>query len=1112
MTSPSSRGALSETGRRRARLARLLTATYALGAVTALLVWLFSTRAGRPSLGERVFGVLNVPVARSFLSVVVLVLVTGALVTRRRAGLLVVGLFQVVGIGVGILALVPREAAPWLELWRSRGAFGRVLDVLAMAVGVAVLVLLVRLRGEFSAPLRARHARAAALTLVGGTLGLLALAAGLLELTESSGATPRTLLRAVLDVLGGVRPWPGHGSLWVTDLLATLTGLVLVAAVVVLLRPSAWQPVWRPDEELEVRRLLRDHGATDSLAYLATRRDKALVFSPDRRAVVAHRVVAGVSLAAADPVGAPEARLAAVRAWLDEARAHGWVPGVVSASEAGARVYRAAGLRVGTMGDEAVLEREAWDPTAPERRSVVRAARRARRAGVEVTFARQGALAPEELTEVLEAAARWRGEEPERGFSMALGRSGDPADARVLHVLARDRSGDLQGLLTFVPWGPRGVSLDLMRHAPTAPNGVTELMVVELMARARELGVVRVSLNFCMFRATFGSAGGVAAPSLVRAGAALLGWLDPFWQLERLYRFNRRFDPTWVGRYYCLDDPATLPLVAFAAATAEGFLPARRPLPVGDPLDAAHLAAVRAIEEAVTGPAPAPLGRLERVRRRRREAMVRADLEPHPVGRGAPSHTVAGVLTSWRDGAPVEVCARVLRVRDHGGVVFVDLVDGAARVQAVLESGSAGTNPADAWRRFVDTGDLVRVCGVLTRTRRGTRSIGVTHWSMEAKSLRPVPFAGLESSTARTRDRTADLVVHPESALLLRHRSAVVSALRGVLVDEGYLEVETPVLQTVHGGASARPFRTWSNAHGLGLSLRIAPELYLKRLLVGGLGPVFELGRNFRNEGADATHNPEFTALEVYRPYADYDDMRVLTERLVRAAAVAGHGAAVVPNPDADQGRRGLAGVELAPLDAGWPRVRVLDAVGEVLGAPVDLATPPAEIARLAARHGLRLDPQRDVGELVEQVYGDLVEPATVAPTFYVDFPRSTSPLARDHRRDAGLVERWDLVVAGMEVATAYSELTDPVEQRARLTRQSVLAAAGDPEAMQLDEDFLAALELGMPPAGGLGIGVDRLVMLLTNRPVRAVLAFPFVRPEPRRGAASDTDREMAWR
>jgi lysyl-tRNA synthetase class 2 len=311
-----------------------------------------------------------------------------------------------------------------------------------------------------------------------------------------------------------------------------------------------------------------------------------------------------------------------------------------------------------------------------------------------------------------------------------------------------------------------------------------------------------------------------------------------------------------------------------------------------------------------------------------------------------------------------------------------------------------------------------------------------------------------------------------------------------VLTERGFDEVETPVLQSVHGGASARPFVTTINAYGVPLYLRIAPELYLKRLAVGGMQRVFEVGRNFRNEGADTTHNPEFTALEAYQAWADYEVMRELARDLVLAAAVAVHGAPVTRRPGAD-------GTPVQhDLSGPWPVIPVHEAVGKATGAALTPDSPREEVLELCRVVGVHTSPGASAGEAVTALYDALVEPATTEPTFYTDFPVETSPLTRPHRRDPRLAERWDLVAFGMELGTAYSELVDPVEQRRRLTEQSLRAAAGDAEAMQLDEDFLRALEYGMPPTGGLGMGVDRLVMLLLGAPIRTTLTFPFVRPD----------------
>jgi lysyl-tRNA synthetase class 2 len=391
---------------------------------------------------------------------------------------------------------------------------------------------------------------------------------------------------------------------------------------------------------------------------------------------------------------------------------------------------------------------------------------------------------------------------------------------------------------------------------------------------------------------------------------------------------------------------------------------------------------------------------------------------------------------------------------------------------------------------LVDVGDLLLVRADPGCSRNGTPSLLVESWTMLAKALHPVPFGRFEDPEARARQRSTDLVVHPAAIEPLRDRARVLAALRRTLDAEGFCEVETPMLQTVHGGATARPFRTHSFAHGMDLSLRIAPELALKRLVVAGMGAVYEIGRNFRNEGADATHNPEFTALEAYLPHADYHDMRRLAERLVVEASRAVHGAAVLPLPTGPDGT-----LELTDISAPWPVVPVLDAVSRAVGRAVSMDTELDELLGLAAEHHVGVREDAGPGALIEGLYGALVEPRTMLPTFYTDFPEETSPLTRPHRCVRGLAERWDLVVGGIELGTAYSELTDPIEQRRRLVQQSLRAAAGDVEAMEVDDDFLLALELGMPPTGGLGLGVDRLAMLVSGTNIRGVLSFPFVKP-----------------
>jgi lysyl-tRNA synthetase class 2 len=362
-----------------------------------------------------------------------------------------------------------------------------------------------------------------------------------------------------------------------------------------------------------------------------------------------------------------------------------------------------------------------------------------------------------------------------------------------------------------------------------------------------------------------------------------------------------------------------------------------------------------------------------------------------------------------------------------------------------------------------------------------------SEWTLTAKCLRPLPdkHKGLSDPEALVRQRYVDLIVNPEARTMLAVRSEAVRSLRNTLAQANFLEVETPMLQAVHGGANARPFVTHINAYDAQLFLRIAPELFLKRLAVGGVEKVFEINRNFRNEGADATHNPEFTMLEAYEAYGDYDTMAVLIQRLIQTAAVDALGSTVVRRGDAEY-----------DIGGEWRAVTVNQGLSEALGTEITADTELPELVALCEKAGVPNDPSWNRGQVILEMYEHLLEEHTVLPTFYRDFPTEVSPLTRAHRSDPRLAERWDLVAFGTEIGTAYSELIDPVEQRARFTAQSLLAAGGDPEAMQLDEDFLRALEYAMPPTGGLGMGVDRMLMMFTGASVRQTVLFPFVRPQ----------------
>jgi lysyl-tRNA synthetase class 2 len=382
-------------------------------------------------------------------------------------------------------------------------------------------------------------------------------------------------------------------------------------------------------------------------------------------------------------------------------------------------------------------------------------------------------------------------------------------------------------------------------------------------------------------------------------------------------------------------------------------------------------------------------------------------------------------------------------------------------------------------------GDHLGAEGEAVLSRSGELSLQVRSWQLTAKALRPLPdkFKGISDPETRVRQRYLDLTVNPAARQQLRARSAAIRAVRTTLDGLGYLEVETPMLQTVHGGASARPFSTHSNAFDTELFLRIAPELFLKRAVVGGIDRVFEINRNFRNEGADSTHSPEFAMLESYEAYGDYNTMAELTQTLIQNAALAVAGSHVVTWAD---------GTEY-DLGGNWDRISMYGSLSEAAGVEITPETPVSELLQIADREGVEVHLPNH-GKLVEELWEHFVKGGLVRPTFVMDFPLETSPLTRAHRSIPGVVEKWDLYIRGFELATAYSELVDPVIQRERFIEQARQGAAGDVEAMRLDEEFLRALEFGMPPSGGLGMGIDRLLMALTGLGIRETILFPLVK------------------
>lgn len=497
-------------------------------------------------------------------------------------------------------------------------------------------------------------------------------------------------------------------------------------------------------------------------------------------------------------------------------------------------------------------------------------------------------------------------------------------------------------------------------------------------------------------------------------------------------------------------------------------------------------------QQAPKDEAGAALPEQMQVRRDKRTAVLESGSDPYPVSVEL-THTLSEVRSLYpdlapdeRSGAVVSVAGRVIFVRNTGKLCFARLREGdGTELQAMLSLDAVGQESLNQWKSLVDIGDHVCVTGEVVSSRRGELSVATTDWQITSKALRPLPVAHKPmSEEMRVRRRYLDLVVRQDARDMVRERAAVLRSLRRTLDRHRYIEVETPILQTVHGGAAARPFQTQLNAFDLPMTLRIAIELHLKRCIVGGIDRVYEIGRVFRNEGVDSTHSPEFTMLEAYQAYGDYHTMAALTRELVLDAA---HEIGRTTVPDG-------AGGEI-DLSAEWDWVTLHEAVSRVVGEELTVDTPLSELRAVASRHDVEIEPGADEGEIALRLFEKLVEHTLRRPTFVRDYPASVRPLARPHRRDPRLAEAWDLIIAGVEIAPAYSELVDPVLQRERLVAQSLRAAAGDPEAMQLDEDFLQALEYGMPPTGGMGLGVDRLVMLLTGSGIRETILFPLLRP-----------------
>lgn len=490
-----------------------------------------------------------------------------------------------------------------------------------------------------------------------------------------------------------------------------------------------------------------------------------------------------------------------------------------------------------------------------------------------------------------------------------------------------------------------------------------------------------------------------------------------------------------------------------------------------------------------------------RIRAEKRQTMLDRGIDPYPVILPITSNIKQvrqkheGLEADQQTSDIVGLAGRVVFLRNTGKLCFVTLQDGEGnKLQAMFSVGEIGLESLSDFKAMVDLGDHLFVHGRVIASKRGELSVFVSKWQLAAKALRPLPKTYVNdkgemtslSEESRVRRRHLDLIMREDARKMVRERSAVVRSIREYFHSKGFIEIETPMLQILHGGASARPFVTHMNAFDTDLYLRIAPELYLKRAVIGGIDKVFEINRNFRNEGADSSHSPEFSMLEAYEAYGNYDTVAEITTSFIKKVARDVYGSEIVTLHDGTK----------YDFSGQWQQLSLYDSLSEAVGKNITPETSEDTLRSLAKKFDIDIPDHALPGKIVEELWEELVGHKLYKPTFVRDFPVDTSPLTRDHRSKKGVVEKWDLYVRGFELATGYSELVDPVIQRERFESQALAAAKGDPEAMVLDEDFLEAMEQGMPPAGGMGMGLDRLLMALTGLGIRETITFPLVKRE----------------
>ena len=897
-------------------------------------------------------------------------------------------------------------------------------------------------------------------------------------------------------------------------LMLALGCLGLALALFFLFRPIFRTPSHSDDDFAHARRLVHTYG-WDTLSYFVFRPDKSWFFSSDGEAMLAYGYRGGWALVSGDPVGRPESIPLVVDEFIAMCNRNAWRFAFLAVREADLPMYDTFGLHGLYMGDEAIIHTLEFDLDGRDMRKVRQSVNRYDKAGYTFELTSEFACDRSTTLRLNQISQQWRGEKPEEGFTTALSQdiNGDCPECAI--AVARDADGVPMGFLHLVPmFGDKpGFSLDIMRYERDAPNGMMDYLISQTALELRAQGITRLSMNFAAF-------GRLLDDDIeFRGFHKLARWsvkkLSTVYQADTLRRFSEKFHPHWLPRMIVFKEPGDIASVGILYLGAERFL--RVPL-IG------HVLAPRATDErssAAHSDLAIPPGLMKRKpahRRRRGQQIVppsadelgetpmfianvraarelRADgIEPWPILTDfAPDATAAELRERYPSLSPdaatgdtVSVAGRVMALRRFGAFTFCDLQDRSGRIQLYVRRDALGEQTWQAFKK-IGVGDVAGATGEVITSRSGELSVAAKSTMLLSKALRPLPdkIHGFRDAELRARRRYIDLIMNDDSKATALGRITTLATIREFMCAHDYAEVETGMLYNIPGGAQAKPFITHHNALDIDMYLRIALELELKRLVVGGIERVFEIGRAFRNEGADNRHNPEFTLMEAYCTYTDYLELMTFVEEMLTECA-----------------RRVTGGTEIAvgdqtmSFEPPWEQITMIEAAHRTTGLEIDLAMPDDEIRSRIEAYGIATEPAWGGAKMLEALYDEAVQMNIWDPTFVMDYPAATSPLAKRSRHSPLYAERYQLIVAGRELVNCYTEQNDPIVQREALMEQMRRREQGDDEAERIDFDFLRALEHGLPPLGGFGIGIDRLVMLLTGADnIRDVILFPTYRP-----------------